>query len=183
MVPALYRHPRWLAVFGPLHADPELGLPRPYPPGMTHTPSDPHWHIDWRFVPDEHWEARGYSVGNPKAMALILYPVPPTERPEWRRMKCKRAMPEFPAVQYFAAGPPQLNRVVAAMQRALAGKRLNLKTMLCPHRGLCLRGLPVTERGTVICPGHGSEWSLATGELVSRLPARPAQGDPLAEGE
>lgn len=51
------------------------------------------------------------------------------------------------------------------MTEAYTGVRM--RNMICPHRGINLRGQPV-ELGRVTCPGHGLQFDVETGKLRRR---------------
>lgn len=144
----------WLPVMGPKHGDAEV-VEFPWR----------HWHYDFRFFTDR---ALRVLWGNPFSNVLRTETQPRQGTPEPlpgissaptnRRMKCRRAMPEYPADKVETLWLPEL-------RKEFADKRV--KCGNCPHRGLPLSSLP-REPGTsiVTCPGHGLRWDLTTGSLV-----------------
>jgi hypothetical protein len=72
-----------------------------------------------------------------------------------RRLRCKREMPDFPESAFWI---PQL-------EKKFKGTKLNC--LICPHRGISLE--TAQRHGDLaICPGHGLQWNLRTGEMVPR---------------
>ncbi len=144
----------WHPVLLPLHSDPE------FKPNA----SMPHWHYDRRFTVTEYGDDEEWS--NHRNAKVVLQTEGCDEYPavygalEYLRKRCLRVMPEWPLVPAFTS----------QVEAVCKDKRLNLGCMKCPHRGTDLRHLPPRPDGTVMCPSHGLVWSLATGELVSRLP-------------
>lgn len=151
-VPVIWNQ-RWrqfVPVLGPLHEDRAIiGFP------------EEHWHIDWRFVTERFWLR--HSLGRLTPLATPISKRNTTGDVTMRRLKCKRAMPVFPA--RTAGGPiPWL----PALEDAYAGATLKCGR-ICPHQGLPLAGCPVQD-GVVVCPGHGLAWDVATGKLRTRFP-------------
>lgn len=153
----------WVPVLGPKHADGEY-LKFEFE----------HWHIDWRFV---GWKAFSYATDNgrksPLSRVLTSDTTGPhglkelTRSPVLRRIKCKRAMPEFPVVsQVVDAMYDSHGRRWHHLERAQAITCNRLKPgNICPHRGIDLTPF-IRPDGTVTCPGHGLRWNTATGELL-----------------
>jgi nitrite reductase/ring-hydroxylating ferredoxin subunit len=81
--------------------------------------------------------------------------------PQLKRKICRRVMPDFP-MQITSAGRPVWQK---KLERAY--KATNAKCGRCPHRGLPLNGLPVKD-DKVICPGHGLQFNVKTGEMIPR---------------
>lgn len=150
----------WVPTLGPKHEDAEhLNFTRD------------HYHVDWRFIDDRRikW-ARGLfspvphgnvvtsSAGFDEVGATVL-----------KRRKCQRAMPDFPAA-LASRGYGISNSRFGALERAHRCTRLK-PGGICPHRGIDLKPFAKPD-GTVICPGHGLRWDLATGEpLPHHAPA------------
>lgn len=78
-----------------------------------------------------------------------------SREPVWLRRKCLREMPEFPDGLMHLLEPH-------FQDQKLCGDR-------CPHQGFSLKGFPVAEDGTIVCPLHGLKWDTKTGAMVSRL--------------
>lgn len=138
--------PRWLPALGPKHEDAAIIGFR-----------DQHYHIDWRFAPEALLKL-GSRFGSPLGIVLHEGRANPDGlgRPELRRIKCKRLMPEFP--RHRAGWVERLERAHSACK---------LKPgMVCPHRGIPLDTLPVVN-DVVTCPGHGLRWHVRAGELVT----------------
>jgi len=153
-------------ITGPYHEDKDIiGFPQA------------HWHIDWRFVNardlpvrfTEKWaeHAGKYLFG--KVLSTHGHPdgQQMTEvQSGLRRMKCKRAYPNYPRVAAFWL--PQLEA---------AYKKCQLKaSLICPHKGIPLGGLEMRD-GIVECPGHGLRWCVSTGKLITD-PSRAAAAIP-----
>lgn len=140
---------QWIPVHGPRHEDTEfIGFD-------MH-----HWHIDWRFAPKRwfNWLLESYGdihrlqgkvVCSPDARGIV-------RTVEMRRKKCQREMINFP---FNAPWRSKLETKFAPC-KLLVG-------MVCPHRGISLEGMPVKD-GLVVCPGHGLQWNVVTGEMVPR---------------
>lgn len=143
----------WWPVIGPWHEDADLGV------------EDEHFHYDVRFLserqlscPAERTMARVHTGRTGAGWESDDCPVPKGQPAvEYRRMKMKRVMPEFPYSPDFAE----------KVERAFLETRLVCK--VCPHRGMSLEGLPVDELGRVVCNGHGLRWNLKTGRLSPRF--------------
>lgn len=130
---------RWLPIIGPLHEDAEI-VKFEYL----------HWHIDWRFVSGRFLSSTD-SVSRRSVLARVLV-LDVFHEVIIRKMKCKRAMPEFPNASWLVELEPLFARC-----------RLS-RDLVCPHRGIPLAGCPVKD-GLVVCPGHGLRWNVTTGEL------------------
>lgn len=124
----------------------------------------PHYHYDFRFFDARAWSYVmrwcEYEAPNGAVMSYrpdipyCLVPGPVV----YRRRRCQRLMPEFPRDKALKGWLPRL-------EAAYADATLK-PGLICPHRGASLRGLPVDERGCVVCPLHGLKWDLSTGRLV-----------------
>lgn len=151
---------RLLPIIGPLHADPELQVPRA------------HGHLDLRFVTEEAArEVAHLSHGNRSLKCQLLIVASPFSKLlgslfltlvyDWRGtgisiepLVCLRDMPPY-------------NRLGA--ERWIEGlearyQHASLTNGRCPHRGFPLLSLPL-ENGRRVCPGHGLCFS-AEGRLV-----------------
>lgn len=163
----------WVPVMGPLHRD----------AGVVGFPYL-HWHIDLRFCSKALWKrilGRERTPPNEsRAFALPLQKHPSNGgwstgwgghpvneygedlHDSWveggvvmRRMKYQREFPKWPR-----ALPSWLPK----LEKECAG--LRLKGMVCPHRGIPLDNCP-RDGDVVTCPGHGLQWNVKTGELVT----------------
>ena len=85
-----------------------------------------------------------------------------------RPLQCLRPMPVFPVRWTNPYGLPQPYDALAELERDHASVPIRKGCRACPHRGIALSGLPVTD-GVVVCPGHGLAWRVDTGELVPRV--------------
>jgi hypothetical protein len=129
-----------------------------------------HYHIDFRFVSDDLWDRLRHS---PTVHSCVIAESL-LARPDlhWLRLRCTRTMPEFPAAE---ALPPNarigdydgLVESLCTMEAYYLGTCLDPESLICPHRRICLKGLPV-ENDVVVCPGHGLAWNVKTGALVPR---------------
>jgi hypothetical protein len=145
---------RWdWPVIGPLHEDAEIiGFP------------DLHYHIDWRFVSARLYVRMVDWYGFSKYGASHLLALPLHQglrahqielpKPVIKRLMCKRDFPAYPRISW-------LNQLEEKYQDCV------LKTAVCPHRGIALDNLPCNEDGIVTCPGHGLQWNLRTGKIVT----------------
>lgn len=158
-------------VFGPLHADPDL---------VDWGNDWRHLHIDWRFVSPRVFQIARERLEDQSRNGF--YSIVVWEDISKRdgldvfmaRRKCHRQWEEcgsFPAVQ--------ATKWVNFEQR-FARARLDPQTMLCPHRGMCLRGLPVDD-DVVTCPGHGLRWNVKTGQMVPHHSATNTTTTPRSE--
>jgi hypothetical protein len=134
-----------------------------------------HYHIDFRFVDDDLWERlRQSPTVHSCVVAESLLARPDLQ---WLRLRCRRMMPEFPAAD---AIPPDarigdyegLVVALCEMETHYLDTRIDTETLVCPHRRICLKGLPVQD-GVVVCPGHGLAWNVVTGALVTRHSQHP----------
>lgn len=149
----------WVPVMGPEHRD----------DGAVNFPLL-HWHVDWRFASARLWNRlTAHSIyGESGAFHHVVTHYPSTGKfggelelepfvqgeVELKRRKCLRPLPTYPLK--LAQWMPKLNEECA---------HLKLKNMVCPHRGLPLKGCP-QDGDVVTCPGHGLRWNVKTGELV-----------------
>lgn len=132
--------------------------------------------IDWRFVPDEAYEAAlGLELRVPHNKVVTadsgvlnrLY-----GQPVMKRRKCRRVMPTFPQINSTTLPDshkhPDSSARWARMEIAQAFTCNRLKPgNICPHRGIDLTPFAQPD-GTAVCPGHGLRWDLRTGELMPR---------------
>lgn len=147
-----YESEQWIPILGPKHIDAEHIK-------FHHE----HWHVDWRFVDGATFDrcSRFFS-GKPHGRVITndgetyAGKVSLTRLPVMKRRKCKRAMPDFPAL-------PNL-RPWVALERAYEGCTLK-DNHICPHRGIDLRPFAKAD-GTAVCPGHGLRWDLTTGRQL-----------------
>lgn len=164
--PAIFIFDRWFPVYGEPHADPEIAaVGRQKHLFKNHPAAEEHWHYDWRFMSDKlidlqfrsQLSARGFDY----PMQYVAF-ISSTQTGEWetahKRFKCFRLMPEFPLSDKFSN----------VLETICIKKKVDLDKMICPHKGFSLRGLPINERGCIVCPGHGCMWDAKTGEMVSR---------------
>jgi hypothetical protein len=143
----------FMPVIGPEHTDVEFI-------NFPHS----HWHVDWRFVTARalrrsvghrpEYQVYGivlhrWAYGLPQYGSLIEGDV------VMRRRKCIRSLPQYP----FGKAP-----WMPKLETAFADTRL--KGMVCPHKGIPLKGCPM-DGDVVTCPGHGLRWNIKTGELVA----------------
>lgn len=161
MVPCLWVHEdrrglcwdEWVPTLGPKHEDAaELDFPWL------------HYHIDWRFVSDRMFDWCSSAPSKSPLGQVVTADIKFREisgRPVMKRRKCRREMPEFPALHVSGSRWEQLE----LNQRARCSK---LKDgHICPHRGIDLRQFAQPD-GTAICPGHGLRWDLKTGDMLPR---------------
>jgi len=155
----------WVPVIGPKHRDPEHLEFRV-----------DHYHVDWRFVP-----AKSYRVARNVSALKAPHPLVITAdrefqrvvgEPEVRRIRCRREMPDFPALVNDGSQQADWHRLTvrrfARLEIAQAFTCNKLKPgNVCPHRGIDLTPFEQPD-GTAICPGHGLRWNLRTGELMPR---------------
>jgi hypothetical protein len=130
-----------------------------------------HYHFDLRFLPDKqirdrvgYYYRRGPSpVCTPEQFMMSVVTTEHTAgHIAERRMKCRRRMPDFPVTTGVT-----YKEWMPALEAAFANTRLNCAR--CPHRGFPLSADNADEQGNVVCAGHGLQFNLATGRLVSRL--------------
>jgi hypothetical protein len=127
--------------------------------GHRHTDRDPgevqmrrpHWHIDWRFVPD-HMLTSDWYVATVMAWHA---PGPPV----LRRKRCWRATNGSATLLAAIAEPTQLR---------MAGRRCRHdgRGWVCPHRHAPLATIPAVD-GVVTCPLHGLRVDAATGVVMA----------------
>ena len=157
-LPACARPNGWIPILLPWHEDAAIiGFPHP------------HYHYDPRFLGP--WEYEGFSFNKILTRhPVITYPelrVADTSLTfftgsiTFRRLKCKRVMPEYPvfAKDWHDRHWPGLLECTYATKQ--------LKHGICPHKGIDLTTCPVID-GVVTCPGHGLRWNVKTGRLVKR---------------
>jgi hypothetical protein len=158
LVPCVKYRGAWFPVIGPPHDDVEhIGVP------------DHHYHYDVRFLNKK--DVGGFMrrrvvkrrpTCTPEEFAMIWFV--PTDSIyyglQYKPMKCKRRMPDFPVVVGFFPAPWKQK-----LERAYKGA--SAKCGRCPHRGMDLRSLPVKD-GVVVCNGHGLAFNVQTGKLVKR---------------
>lgn len=168
IVPCVYRISDfmhgWKPVIGPLHEDAEyIGVP------------GKHWHYDWRFIdrlpnPDE-----STNFGN--ACFLVGKDGAEISRPSvelhWR--KCFRKMIEYKTTYVKDVDAYHLDSDLrtlipwlGGLEKAYVDAKMNTESMLCPHRGIPLKGQPI-RYGCVTCCGHGLRWNVQTGAMAPRV--------------
>jgi len=86
-------------------------------------------------------------------------------KPELKRRKCLREMPDFPPT-------PDHRWPILELHQSRTCNKLKPGNV-CPHRGTDLTPFEKPD-GTAICPGHGLRWNLKTGELMPRFTIRSA---------
>ena len=127
-----------------------------------------HYHVDFRFVTDEQWDRMKTSAGYIHACIITLSLV--DGEPFFQPLPCLRPMPDFPTASEIERenGPDEtLVTALRGLEDHYQHVPMDTGTMVCPHRGVCLKGLPATD-GVVVCPAHGLAWHCETGELVPR---------------
>lgn len=156
---------RRVPVVGPLHEDSKfIGFP------------DYHYHPDRRFV-SQAWldyygtgtYSTGMAAGGQGGHWAAVYAYVITDRLTGlerctsmfdlgrKRMQCKRI------VEPFRKDAPWIQK----LEQAYAGERLR-EGMICPHRGISCRGVKINDEKCVVCPGHGLQFNVESGHLVSR---------------
>lgn len=179
----------WIPVIGTLHSDPEIGGVAAHP----HVHYD--WRfmsprfiygISQTWLGDE--ETDDAKLRRLMALVRSEYPAnrlgtgPNSNRSRFPiRLKncirmCHRAMPEYPArrrdyVYWEPADSEAQNRpnvVSSRLESCYLGHKLDLSTMVCPHRGTYLGNLAPNAEGYIVCPNHGLCWDAVTGGLVPR---------------
>lgn len=119
----------WKPVAGPKHNDPDLQV------------FYNHHHTDMRFLSE-----REFVAPSPETQILhVLHGHYDSGKREYRKMLCKRRMPEF-------TPPRKTPEFYKEFQKEYRGKKA---CSVCPHRGMPLDSLPKREDGTIICNGHG----------------------------
>ena len=139
-------------VMGPWHEDKEfIGF------------NDHHFHIDPRFLSDGDFEF--LALKSHGILGVVVTDIEET-RGYYRRSaypvvdlglrirRCRRPMLEYPRARAH-----WIRSLEAAFESAEVRESL-----ICPHRGAPLQGLPVRE-GCVTCPLHGLRWDCETGRL------------------
>jgi hypothetical protein len=143
---------------GGLHHDPEI-----------EAESEPHWHIDWRFLASPMYEefskasirdvlkSRGGIVPYSQNLHLaIVINQGDFVGKLWRKaLICRR-----PHALYNKDAP-----FLPWLERAHRKKRVCENR--CPHRQISLAGAPESASGVRVCPGHGLSWD-REGKLVPR---------------
>jgi len=141
-------------VLTPMHEDGDL-LNFPYM----------HYHYDRRFIPPEEYQKHLFYWDS-LAVSVILESRVGTQSDRrvsdawlnlpihWFRRKCYRQMPEM----QLPDESPIARRLIAAHADC------ELRDRVCPHKGVSLMGIPVNDRGQIVCPGHGLKWNAVTGK-------------------
>lgn len=151
----------WMPIIGPLHRDIEI---LKFPPE--------HWHVDWRFAPERALKLCRYKQPYSEVVQVLAYDhcdwMPADQKypqieggVEMKRMRCKRAWPQYPHTLIQRHWGP-------ALEKAFSECKLK-PGLICPHRGISLEGAH-REGDVVTCPGHGLRWNVKTGELVTTTP-------------
>jgi len=160
LVPCVkYAHGRWIPIIGPEHDDADyINVPQR------------HFHQDLRFLSDheittylERYARIAVSCSPEQlSMTKILFASRLQHRtPVERKVKCRRSMSDFPMIISLLPAP-----WFEELEKAYSKQKLSC--LRCPHRGMPLNGIPVKD-SKVTCPGHGLQFNINTGELVSRL--------------
>lgn len=127
-----------------------------------------HWHIDWRFTTEaflDHYtrvQATKHSRIVPPDQRFTGLIIVRSHQGEvmtdgtvtTASLTCRRQSPDFPVTWFTSELENRYSQAKA-------------KNMICPHRGINLRGQPI-ECGRVTCPGHGLQFDIESGELVRR---------------
>lgn len=118
----------------------------------------PHYHIDWRFMPEFELEAHSNWNNNiyKKAYCNNSEFFTPITKDEvireyyncFQYLRDNRKFPEW--------GFPSLEKAM---------KNCKMVNMKCPHHGTNLVSCKPVD-GVVTCPQHGLKWNVKTGELV-----------------
>lgn len=146
-------HSRWIPIVGEKHSDLELSIPTI------------HYHRDPRFVKDGYTNGSRYFTPEVNTLAAIV-PVNEVKERKLRRLKCRRAMPEFPCRN------PRNSDILPTtrhLEPIYVGKKVSCGR--CPHRNMPLDSLPKGKNGIVICNGHGLAIDTKKMEVVSRVNA------------
>jgi hypothetical protein len=164
MVPCVKYRGEWAPVIGQEHTDKEYIKV-----------GSPHLHYDLRFTPAWMIQERvgHYAASrnvqcdiNQLMMGRVVFTREGADsnKVRERKMRCLRFMPVFPLV---------IHTEPIAWMRDLenAYQHTQLNCARCPHRGMPLSKENADENGNVVCPGHGLQFNLETGKLVSRLKA------------
>ena len=104
---------------------------------------------------------------------LARFPVESWQRPGQR--KCKRLVrnvrsndinhPQYVGIDTIKVLADRIKECIPESKNW----RIDPKNPVCPHKGTCLKGLPVRRLNTtdyVECPLHGLRWDVRTGELL-----------------
>lgn len=124
-----------------------------------------HLHYDFRFLPEDEMkhvreraekDASSCSYAEP---SVFLWVVDATESTKiwWTEMKCLRQMPTNPL--------ETCGFMVRALEPHFKDQKIDPKRPVCPHRQVCLKGLPHDD-GVLVCPAHGLRWDAKTGEML-----------------
>lgn len=128
----------WLPLLGIRHNDVQF---------IPQVPYD-HFHVDPRFIDPVLLAALGRIVS-----LGAIRPAVDFREFSWRKRRCYRQMPTFPADDRFAQN-------MAMLEAAHLGKRIgNCGT--CPHRGFALGQVARNPDGRLICPMHGLAFDAA----------------------
>lgn len=138
----------WWPIIGAIHHDKEIGVEKR------------HVHLDFRFIKQDHLISDSRVIWANQVISDT----------ELRKRKCYRLRIPFPTHEdyrqmYETRGQAAFLRRV---ENLLANERIDTAKMICPHRGISLRGQPIVD-GCVVCPGHGACWNVLTGQLVRRV--------------
>jgi hypothetical protein len=144
-----------------------------------------HYHVDFRFVSDDLWQRMQQCTDHVHACIITLSLI--EQQPRLEHLRCMREMPEFPTADEIVAHDADqmyegLIGAVCGLERHYRDARIDTDTLVCPHRGVCLKGLP-TEAGVVVCPAHGLAWNVESGALVERHRSPGPKGPGLQETE
>jgi hypothetical protein len=142
-----------------------------------------HFHVDFRFAGNDLWGRMRECTAHVHSCIVTLSLS--AGEPQMQSLVCLREMPQFPTAAEIQTNNADtmydgLVSAVCGLERAHQSSRINIDTLICPHRGVCLKGLPVTD-DTVVCPAHGLAWNIVTGTLAIRhdrafiLPAVPSR--------
>jgi len=132
----------YLPVLGGRHEDKEIiGFPTE------------HFHYDWRFAPQWHFNAN-HGAGRVLLASCVKAEVR-------KHLRCKRAEQRYPSLKRTAISGPPWGPVLEEKF-----SKVRMKCLTCPHRGLPLDPASADEHGRVTCRGHGLRWELSTGELA-----------------
>lgn len=124
---------------------------------------DSHYHFDVRFFTENQLSSRyNFSSKAEATMAGIARETPTilgraikNKEVVWRKLKCRREMPNMPRPFFFS----KIEKDFIG-RKALCGK--------CPHRGFPLESLPKDANGMVICNGHGLKIDMNRKKVVKR---------------
>jgi Rieske [2Fe-2S] domain len=153
----------WLPVLTPAHVDRETDIEN-IEGQLIEAEDALHYHIDVRFISSDL--PIGGSIGVPvKSLAIFLDLLCPDslndeieDLVELKRKKCYRvAVDDFDKSVVPSIYEPR------AIEQGLILKDKNI----CPHQKTCLKGVP-RHNNQVVCPAHGLEWNLTSGNLIPR---------------